>query len=360
MDEFFNISSNFTHINLNDGVKVTRELNAYFSLAVILLGLVAYSIAFYVFIQKRFRTNACDVLILFLTITDFVYLINYFFQDTLRTLSDIYLNTGDSLTSQILLILNFVDRFDTACRLINYFYYCLRFISVYLLVGINFQPLIRIYKPFKKDHLTKKSALIFTFTIVCLALLFNMNYIFIFTLNYENENVYCDLADDFSSAYFYFKALFALITICIPFLLMLTANLLILKKMSKSANLNQDDLALLYNKENSILTYSIRSKSAEHHLIGRNPDVKIANQLNKRSKKCSSKIILSGSFVFIISNLPYFFIWLALLMKTSQIESIYNVESGFLFVVLQTFEIVYSLNVASLVFIYCISASKFL
>ena len=64
----------------------TREINIYTTIVVIIIGLIGNILAVIVFIQKRFRKTSSEVFFLVLAISDGLFLLTHFFEDTLRTI----------------------------------------------------------------------------------------------------------------------------------------------------------------------------------------------------------------------------------------------------------------------------------
>lgn len=140
-----------------------RSINILLSTLIIIVGLVGNFLAVFVFLQKKFRTNSASVYLLCLAMSDGLFLLTHFFEDTLRTYIDLYLNQNikvheycrnhvdmaqynlttmyktslSASTQGFLRSLNITDRFDFFCVLFNYFRYFLRFISAYI-IGKNY------------------------------------------------------------------------------------------------------------------------------------------------------------------------------------------------------------------------------
>ena len=151
----------------------TREINIYTTIVVIIIGLIGNILAVIVFIQKRFRKTSSEVFFLVLAISDGLFLLTHFFEDTLRTYIDFYIHRNRSLIpfpyqhcnifnvtiianafnrtsvekTSIFEFINIADKFVTTCRLVNYFRYFLRFISAYIITVFTIQRTISIYNP---------------------------------------------------------------------------------------------------------------------------------------------------------------------------------------------------------------------
>ncbi len=149
--------------------------------------------------------------IFFNQVIDAGFLITHFFEDTLKTYRLIY-----EVHSTFYDTINIVDKYDIACRLVNYFRlgsfqfkiyhililicllykprYVLRFVSSYTIVAFSIQRWSLVYRPFSRKFKTKKSAWT-TFTITGLvSLILNSWALFLFGLRKENEdNIFCDV-----------------------------------------------------------------------------------------------------------------------------------------------------------------------
>ena len=150
-----------------------RKYNIEFSTLIIIIGLIGNSLAVFVFSHKKFRKNSSSVYFLCLAISDGLFLLTHFFEDTLRTYIDMYFNQNiqvhdmcrnhtDVLKNNLsaiyvtylspqaqsfIRLLNITDKFNIFCILINYFRYFLRFISAYIIVAFTVHNTLSIYSP---------------------------------------------------------------------------------------------------------------------------------------------------------------------------------------------------------------------
>lgn len=147
-----------------------RIVNICFTIIIILVGLVGNSLGVFVFIQRRFRHHSSSIYLLFLCLCDGLFLLVHFFEDTLRTYIDVYLNKSDfdktclhtnsteiqsivdqlyrpeSISSPIRLI-NITDRFNITCQIVNFFRNFLRFVSAFLILAFTIQRTFAIRFP---------------------------------------------------------------------------------------------------------------------------------------------------------------------------------------------------------------------
>jgi hypothetical protein len=92
---FFNTSNSTSFINENfDCIglassyyvfTITRKINIFLSIFIIIIGLIGNLIQAAVFLHKKFRINSSNVYLLILALSDGLFLILHFFEDTLRT-----------------------------------------------------------------------------------------------------------------------------------------------------------------------------------------------------------------------------------------------------------------------------------
>ena len=114
-------------------LEFAKKSNLYVSIFLIVAGLIGHSLTILVFSQSRFRRNSANVFLLLLAVSLFNYfirifypklklkvndagfLLSHFFEDTLKTFRLFY-----SVHNTFFDALNIVDRFEIACRLVNY------------------------------------------------------------------------------------------------------------------------------------------------------------------------------------------------------------------------------------------------
>ena len=151
----------------NQILLISRNINIYATLIVILIGFIGHLLTICVFGQRRFRIKTASVYLFCLAINDSLFLFIHLFEDTLRTFKDIYFDDNENNDSiKIITVLNIIDNYRIACKLVNYLRYSLRFISAYIIVAFSIQRLCIIYSSHKFK--TKKSAwLTVLITILC-------------------------------------------------------------------------------------------------------------------------------------------------------------------------------------------------
>lgn len=216
--------------------ELSRQINIFATLAVISTGLIGNSIIIFVFMQSRFRTNSSNIFLLCLAIADSLYLILHFFEDTVRNYNDIY-STNNRPTSRfsfLMKFLNITNKTEFLCRSINYFRYCLRFVSAYIVVAITFQRLSLIYAPMSYKLRSKKTAWYIVLTIVIISLLINIWVSLLFTIQKNEDNkTYCDVLKAWHKEYFFITSIYITLVIVVPILTILISNSFIIYKTTK-------------------------------------------------------------------------------------------------------------------------------
>ena len=105
--QHMNVTSSEWHHDVSLDILVrSKKISIYGSIFLIILGLIGHSLTIFVFIQKRFRQNSSNVFLLCLAITDALYLIVHFFEDTIKTARDVY-----SENYPFILLLNIIGKF---------------------------------------------------------------------------------------------------------------------------------------------------------------------------------------------------------------------------------------------------------
>lgn len=369
-------------------LETSRKVNIFSTIIIACIGFIGHSLIVFVFSQKRFRTNSCNIILLSLAINDSLFLLAHLFEDTLRTYQDIYINEDNSHTALnlVLVTINLTDKYNLVCRLVNYMRYVLRFISSYTLVAFTLQRLSIIYKPLTSIFRLKKTAWITISTTALTSLILNLWALFLFELQPDEKTQYCDIKKEWATEYVLITAVYIGITLFIPIIIIFSSNLLIILSLHRSESKLKE-----YNKQQHVSNskYSTHGKQISSMNHNRAYDStrlnkrfihtfhlemkpqhsfdfrikpfysninKIANRAN--NSKNSTKILLTISFVFILFNLPYLISWIIFYYKVAFKEIDLEVKD-YLFAVLQISEIFYVFNYASLFYVYCLSGSRF-
>ena len=228
----------------------TRKFNIYATAVIIIIGLFGNGLAVFVFAQKRFRLHSSSIYLLFLAISDGLFLLMHFFEDTLRTYIDVYFYEDHSLNHEQfsqswLSIINITDRFNFSCRVVNYFRYFLRFISAYIIIVFTIQRTIAIHSPlFQARYESKRIAWLIVFFVTVVGLIINSWVPFVFDrLDTEHREIkYCDVQKKFSSEYFTLAIIYIALIMLIPITVIFFCNTLIMLSIFRASK-NRETLS---------------------------------------------------------------------------------------------------------------------
>ena len=414
----------YEQINSSNFLVNTKIINIYLTIIIIVIGLFGNGLAVFVFAQKRFRLHSSSVYLLCLAISDGLFLLMHFFEDTIRTYIDVYLNgetnsldpiclsiknqdlflhsTSTPSTSpldnktSLLRAFNITDRFVLMCRLVNYFRYFLRFISAYIIVAFTIQRTIAIYSPFLQTKFESiRIAWIIIAAIALIGGLLNVWVPFLFKpRSLESDLQYCDVEQEFSSAYFKITISYVVLTMLIPIIVIFLCNTLIIffilkaskeresmantkltskPKVSKLSGVELNSMnksAIDVPEESTLLPKSQMSSSQLRLSISTPANTKGFNRLSsailtkpshmKKSSESNkiTRMLLLMSLSYAILNLPYFISW-SIFFYNMAFQSLTKAQRFYLFSALNICEIFYILNYAIHFFIYCASGKRF-
>jgi hypothetical protein len=249
-------------LSLSDSV---RKLNIFLTILIICVGLVGNSLGVFVFVQKRFRSHSSGIYLLFICLTDGLFLLMHFFEDTLRTFIDVYLNDNtyqmdpvctrmlsasvsmavkapdaDSFSSWMDTILrssNITDRFDFSCRLVNFLRYYLRFLSAYFIVAFTIQRTLALRFSLSKAKFESNRLVWWIVSILfVLGAALNSWVPFVFrTVSHSERVKYCDIAKEHTQTYFFVTIAYIVTTMLLPIVLIFVCNCLIIFYILKSS-----------------------------------------------------------------------------------------------------------------------------
>ena len=363
---------------------LTRKINIYLSLLIVIIGLLGNSLAVLVFAQKRFRNHSSSIYLLSLCISDGAFLTIHFFEDTLRTLIDVYLNdqtrsiekeclygknldlTTRTVKESIFRLINITDRFDLSCRLVNYLRYFFRFFSAYLILTFTIQRAIALYWPFIEPRIkSSKYACLMISLLIFIGLIINKWTLLFFNVikdGHDPSISYCDIKKKFSKAYFFATIFYAIITMILPIVTIVGCNILIiafiLKNRRKRQILMKNQVIKKTCSENkSFSLFASDSSFNKGYLSTVNHKKKISQQY-KESKRIT-RILILMSFSYVALNLPYFIAWSHFFYQIAIIKNLKAVLKYKIFSILNICEIFYVMNFAVNFFIYCLSGKKF-
>ena len=316
-DSIFNLQHTFYNENLNvncekieaavNFLSLTREINILTTLVIIIIGLIGNILAVIVFIQKKFRKRSSEVFLLVLAITNGLFLLVHFFEDTVRTYIDFYIrknktiipfqHCNDTLKSNsteesIFLLINITDKFDFSCRLVNYFRYFLRFISAYLITIFTVQRAIVIHYPLCQSKFSSPKfawkiviGLVFVATFLCSIIPF------LFKLT-ENDDakvtvVYCDADKKSETLYFTTTIIYIFLIMFIPITTIIGSNSLIIYQIFQASKQRKKLFAVTPIRVKSQSRYSLRDlKNVDEHI--KLHDIKRVDDSNKSSSQLNN------------------------------------------------------------------------
>lgn len=381
MNSLTNCEDQINSIELFD---LTRKINIYLSFIVITIGLIVNSLAFVVFIQRRFRQHSFSIYQLCLSLSDGAFLIVHFYEDTLRTYIDVYLNNQTrqidkeciyfknlhlnniTIKNSIFRIINITDRFEFTCRLINYLRYFLRFFSAYIILVFTTQRAFAICLPFFASRVkSTKFAWFMIILLIIIGLLYNQWILFFFNVikdTHDSSITYCDINKKFSDAYFSLTIFYVVITVFLPIFGIISSNTIIIGSILKANytrnhllktqpfNVNiSNKISLSMGCTESTFTKSFRSS------------INYREKINQNSKKSNRilKVLIMMSFSYVVLNLPYFISWCYFFYQVAIRKNPLPFLKYKLFSILNICEIFYVLNFAVNFFIYCASGKNF-
>jgi hypothetical protein len=245
--------------------EIVRQLNIFVSILIICIGLIGNSLGVFVFVQKRFRSHSSGIYLLFICLTDGLFLLMHFFEDTLRTFIDVYLNDdtfqidpacithnlvavkpATKLLSEHSIIKfmdsflrssNITDRFDFSCRLVNFLRYYLRFLSASFIVAFTIQRTLALRFSLSKAKFESNRLVWWIVSILfILGAVLNSWVPFVFkTVNHTSSVKYCDISKEHTSTYFYITITYIVSTMLVPIVLIFVCNCIIIFYILKSS-----------------------------------------------------------------------------------------------------------------------------
>ncbi len=363
-----------------DRLEKSRKINLLVSIVFLIIGLIGHLLTIFVFIQKRFRKNSCDVYILCLAINDLLFLIIHFFEDTIRTFKDIVFAVNNNLNDlKLLHSLNLIDNSILSCLSMNYLRYVLRFISAYIIVAFTIQRLLSIHSPFSQRFKSTKSAWLTIGVLTCCSFLINIWVLFYFEIQsdetYNNNVKSCEVKNEkkeWIREYFHITLAYIFIIILIPIIVIFVSNSIIIINIFQSCpkrnglKMHKSTFNIKKKKKKTEITSSGGGSSSTNNdnkvklrpyyltidqIINR-----VTNKANKSKKITKMLILISFSYAFL--NLPYLVAW-SFYYYGSIFHNDDVVENNYLYAALKIAEIFYLLNYSIYFYIYYLSGSLF-
>lgn len=374
--------------------EISRKVNIFTLLSVITLGLIGHYLTILVYSKKKFRTNSGHIYLLCLAVFDSLFLIIHFFEDTIRTIQNVYLKEStlisNNQTNRILLkkfmnVINLTDKFDFPCILVNYLRYSIRFASAYIIVIFTIQRLLILKSPLSDRFKSKKSAWKTILIISIISLTANLWVPFMFKIKAYHDEMYCDVDNKWKNEYFRIAIVYIILIMLIPILLIIICNSFIIsltkkadlerkklqelqelqeipKKKNSTTNFNLKSSLLTINKTDSnnqlniMSRYSFRNRLSSFNLNSRQLSSQKRNRINNSTKITKMLVLVSFSYAFL--NLPYLIIW-SMFFIQSALKHNNETARTYLFSMLQISEIFYILNYGVYFYINYASSSMF-
>ena len=396
-------------------IEETRKLSIYLALFIILIGLIGNSLGFVMFLQKKMRSKSTSIYLLFLIISDSLYLITHFFEDTLRAHIDHYIyktkyvheacflfipgnETKDfdesELTQSFASFINIMDRFDFFCRSINFARYFLRFMSAYIIVAFTIQRTRAIRKPFMQKMFESKRNLAWIFTTITISAILSSLWIpmILHSKQLESNNYIsqseCYIREGYSNIYFAITNTYIVIIMFIPMIVICACNSLTiyyLKKSSRSRKaLSEESNTFSRSQHSRKSQYSRKTQYFSINLENLNTKKTYNEQIQVESTKTNTILetkrrknlrqetkanimLLVMSFSYVLLDLPYFISWVCLFYHgknqqlNQELKSIidYSTFKNFLIGITHLTELLYLLNFSIHFYIYCISSKTY-
>ena len=270
---------------------IANKINLFSTIIIICIGLIGNLLSLIIYSQSKYRLNSSNVFILILSITDSLFLIIHFFEDTINILEQYYYIEIN--------FLNIIDINRESCKIANYLRYVLRSISSFIILAFTIQRYIIVYSPLSSKRFKTKRYAWYT-CLITINSSFIMNIWSLFMIDLSNQNKKCDIIDKWINVYYYISICYFTLTKLLPMLIIVILNCLIIH-ISKKDDLKRDQYRNI-NMTNIIDT-NIRRNAIKtlNQIINKN---KTINQTSKMSKT-----LALASFSFVILNLPYVIMW---------------------------------------------------
>ncbi|XP_052791873.1 type-1 angiotensin II receptor-like [Mya arenaria] len=250
-----------------------EKFYAYVTPCIILIGLFGNSLSLRVFLSKNLRSMSASRYLAALSTADLCTLVFYVFCEWLRR--------GVSVIFPEFEISFF--EFRGVCQTWNYIHYTFRLISSWLIVAFTCERFIGVCMPMRRRNL---GSLKDTSRIIC-GICFVSGLVALYkpimsdVQNFRGKQT-CARNSEFASESFVLDIAYAILIAMVPFLIITTLNILIIRKLLK------------------------RQRSLRYNFINTECHIRLEFTL----------ILLAISFFFIAFNLPYFVIWVKQYIET--------------------------------------------
>jgi hypothetical protein len=365
-------------------LEATRKVNILFTTCLIVFGLIGNALIIYVFSKKRYRINPSNVFLLCLAINDSFFLIIHFFEDTVRTYTEMFIlsnnSSYNSALDDFIEIINLTDRFTFSCLALAFLRYVLRFVSAYIIVAFTIQRLLIVILPLNNTFKSKKLAWLSVLGIFLISILFNSWVPIMFEIQTWDELNFCEIKENLKPTYFMITNVYVFLVVIIPIIIILCGNILIIVK-TKQADQRRQKIQAHYTLHNLKRKTRMKRPKSMYNLASpeygsftskRNSIIQIDSQVSRLTEnnlkhrsenntKVITKLLLLISFSYALLNLPYLVTWCLFYKEiTHETKNSHEILiQNYLFVAVQICEIFYVLNYGLHFYFYCLSSSKF-
>jgi hypothetical protein len=351
-----------------DFLDYSRKFNILATVFIVLFGLTGNILSIIVFIQKKYTLKAPGIFLLFLAISDSLFLITHFFEDTMRTYFDVYFSNDideqtfnitqictieiqpldcDNKTYKIFKMINIIDQSDLACKLTSFARYTFRLTSASILTAFTIQRAIVIYFPLINRIIDTTNSSWKTLVGILAFSFITCSFIpFLFKLNTaSNGQSYCDTNKNYPTLYFWVTIIYVFLSMIIPIITIFICNTITIIHLLKARNIR-------YTLTNQLDDHTSRI---------------YCNVIQQMKSQNVTKLLIMISSSYAILNLPYFIIWSIFYLemannrnKNAENELFNGVSrKNYLYGFMQLAELLNVLNFGLIIFMYCITGQRF-
>lgn len=278
---FYGTKSEFIHLSLSIGL--------------FMLGLIGnLSIAYLFSIKYK---NHSSVLLVVLALNDSFFLTIHLIED-ITQLTELFLGDKYSLVKS----LNLYDRYEATCLLISYLRYVFQSISSYLIMLITIDRFIISLKSLV-GYQSFQEVLKKIISITILSALINVWVPFIYQNQaYSNLQNFCEINFKYRVEYFQANIIMISLVCLIPAVIIIVISPITLYNLMRKTS------------SRFIKAELVNTETLDENLVMTFP----ARLVRKKNKaKPIQYFYLALSFAFVISNLPYYFVWVMYYIKMS-------------------------------------------
>ena len=248
------------YINAINFLDLTSDTNMLSTLFIVIIGLIGNILPMIVFLQKKFRKRSSEVFLLMLAISNGLFLLFHFFEDTLRkyinynirryeatiplyeeciSVNKLNMESYFNSKNSLLFMINIIDKYELCCKIMSFFRYFLPFISAYLILIFTMLRTIGLYSPKYKDRfLSPILAWKIVIALIPIAAVLCSLFPFLFKLNKDIRNgitvARCETDKNQEKIYFITTAIYAFLIMLAPIVTIITCNSLIIFQICRA------------------------------------------------------------------------------------------------------------------------------